>query len=160
MISNTVSMFFFTYIGPLMIDFRDHQSGGTRHSSLQHHCQCSAKSWARQPKGSKRNGRNPERLFGSIKKTPKLGGFGSWWNDKMNWYTHNTKAVTKKTYLLPRKHACPWKDSGWKTTLLSKWPLFRGHVRFGLCSMELSGSHQHEAFFRGFLIGWLAQYSS
>lgn len=153
-------MFFFTYIGPLMIDFRDHQSGGTRHSSLQHHCQCSAKSWARQPKGSKRNGRNPERLFGSIKKTPKLGGFGSWWNDKMNWYTHNTKAVTKKTYLLPRKHACPWKDSGWKTTLLSKWPLFRGHVRFGWCSIELSGSHQHEAFFRGFLIGWLAQYSS
>lgn len=96
-ISNTVSMFFFTYIGPLMIDFRDHRSGGTRHSSLQHHCQRSAKSWARQPKGSKRNGRNPERLlFGSIKKTPKLGGFGSWWNDKVNWYRHSTKAVTKK----------------------------------------------------------------
>lgn len=41
-------MVFITYIGPLMIDFRDHQSGGTRHSSLQHHCQRSAKSWARQ----------------------------------------------------------------------------------------------------------------
>ena len=61
----------FHHIGPLMVDFRDHRSGGTRHSSLQHHCQRSAKSWARQPKGSKRNGRNPERLFGSIKKSPK-----------------------------------------------------------------------------------------
>ena len=149
-ISSTVSMFFFTCIGPLMIDFRDHRSGGTRHSSLQHHCQRSAKSWARQPQGSKRNGRNPERLFGSVKKSPKLGGFGSWWNDKMNWYTHTTQKQSQrktKIYLFPRKHTCPWKDSDWKTTLLSKWPLFRGHVRFRWCSVELSVSHQHEAFF-------------
>lgn len=67
-------IYVFHHIGPLMIDFRDHRSGGTRHSSLQHHCQRSAKSWARQPKGSKRNGRNPERLFGSIKRTPKTWG--------------------------------------------------------------------------------------
>ena len=32
--------------------------------------------------------------------------------------------------LLKKKLTCPMKNSGWKTTFLLKWPLFRGHVSF------------------------------
>ena len=37
------------------------------------------------------------------------------------------------TGILPRKLRCPLKNSGWTTTFLLKWPLFRGHVRFQGC---------------------------
>ena len=37
------------------------------------------------------------------------------------------------TGILPRKLSCPLKNSGWTTTFLLKWPLFRGHVRFQGC---------------------------
>ena len=38
--------------------------------------------------------------------------------------------VSRHRKTLPRKLTCPLKNSGWKTTFLLKWSLFRGHVSF------------------------------
>ena len=49
---------------------------------------------------------------------------GSWRVWQIRCYMWCFQNVTQK------KLTCPMKNSGWKTTFLLKWPLFRGHVSF------------------------------